>query len=76
MTEALITELGKVHTLRVISRQSVMHYKGTNKTVPQIAKELNVDALVEGSILQIQLSQETRRGFLQSLLDPRQWPNR
>ncbi|MBZ5615135.1 MAG: tetratricopeptide repeat protein [Acidobacteriia bacterium] len=51
MTEALITELGKVHALRVISRQSVMHYKGTNKTVPQIAKELNVDALVEGSTL-------------------------
>jgi TolB-like protein/DNA-binding winged helix-turn-helix (wHTH) protein/Tfp pilus assembly protein PilF len=51
MTEALITELGKVHALRVISRQSVMHYKGTNKTVPQIAKELNVDALVEGSAM-------------------------
>jgi TolB-like protein/DNA-binding winged helix-turn-helix (wHTH) protein/tetratricopeptide (TPR) repeat protein len=51
MTEALITELGKVQALRVISRQSVMHYKGTNKTVPQIAKELNVDALVEGSTL-------------------------
>ncbi len=51
MTEALITELGKVHALRVISRQSVMHYKGTNKTVPQIAKELNVDAVVEGAAL-------------------------
>jgi TolB-like protein/DNA-binding winged helix-turn-helix (wHTH) protein/Flp pilus assembly protein TadD len=51
MSEALITELGKVHALRVISRQSVMHYKGTNKTVPQIAKELNVDALVEGAAL-------------------------
>jgi TolB-like protein/DNA-binding winged helix-turn-helix (wHTH) protein/Flp pilus assembly protein TadD len=49
MTEALITELGKVHALRVISRQSVMHYKGTKKTLPQIAKELNVDGLVEGS---------------------------
>ncbi len=51
MTEALITELGKVHALRVISRQSVMHHKGTDKTVPQIAKELNVDAVVEGSAL-------------------------
>jgi TolB-like protein/DNA-binding winged helix-turn-helix (wHTH) protein/Tfp pilus assembly protein PilF len=51
MTEALITELGKVHALRVISRQSVMHYKGTTKTVPQIARELNVDAVVEGSAL-------------------------
>jgi TolB-like protein/DNA-binding winged helix-turn-helix (wHTH) protein len=51
MTEALITELGKVPTLRIISRQSVMQYKGTTKTLPQIAKELRVDALVEGSAL-------------------------
>ena len=51
MTEALITELGKVHALRVISRQSVMQYKATGKSVPQIARELNVDAVVEGSAL-------------------------
>ncbi len=51
MTEALITELGKVHSLRVISRQSVMQYKGTTKPVPQIARELNVDAVIEGSAL-------------------------
>ncbi len=51
MTEALITELGKVQGLRVISRQSVMQYKGTNKAVPQIARELHVDAVVEGSAL-------------------------
>lgn len=51
MTEALITELGKVHGLRVISRQSVMHYKNTTKVVSQIARELRVDAVVEGSVL-------------------------
>ena len=51
MTEALITELGKISALRVISHQSVMQYKGTNKSVPQIARELNVDAIVEGSII-------------------------
>jgi TolB-like protein/DNA-binding winged helix-turn-helix (wHTH) protein/Flp pilus assembly protein TadD len=51
MTEALITELGKVHALRVISRQSVMQYKGTTKPVPQIARELHVDAVVEGSAM-------------------------
>jgi TolB-like protein/Tfp pilus assembly protein PilF len=51
MTEALITDLGKVHALRVISRQSVMQYKGSNKTVPQIAQELHVAAVVEGSAL-------------------------
>jgi TolB-like protein/DNA-binding winged helix-turn-helix (wHTH) protein/Tfp pilus assembly protein PilF len=51
MTEELITELSKVHALRVISRQSVMQYKGGNRTVPQIARELDVDAVVEGSVL-------------------------
>jgi TolB-like protein/DNA-binding winged helix-turn-helix (wHTH) protein len=51
MTEQLITELGKVRALRVISRQSVMQYKGTNKPVPQIARELHVDAVVEGSVM-------------------------
>jgi TolB-like protein/DNA-binding winged helix-turn-helix (wHTH) protein/Tfp pilus assembly protein PilF len=53
MTEALITELGKVRALRVISRQSVMQYKGTNTPVPQIARELHVDAVVEGSAMRI-----------------------
>ncbi len=51
MTEAVITELGQVRALRVISRQSVMHYKGMTKTIPEIAHELNVDAVVEGSAL-------------------------
>jgi len=51
MTEALITELQKITSLRVISRTSVMRYKKTEKLMPQIAQELNVRALVEGSIL-------------------------
>ncbi len=51
MTEALITDLGKIGALRVISRTSVMQYKGTKKTLPQIARELNVDAIVEGTVL-------------------------
>ncbi|MGH2569457.1 MAG: serine/threonine protein kinase, partial [Bacteroidota bacterium] len=50
MTEALITDLAKISSLRVISRTSVMHYKTNRKTVPEIAKELNVDAIVEGSV--------------------------
>jgi TolB-like protein/DNA-binding winged helix-turn-helix (wHTH) protein/Flp pilus assembly protein TadD len=52
MTEALTTELGKISALRVISRQSVMRYKGTDKPLPEIARELNVDAVVEGAALQ------------------------
>lgn len=51
MTEELITNLGKVAALRVISRTSVMQYKETKKTLPSIARELNVDAIVEGSVL-------------------------
>ncbi|MFC2166102.1 protein kinase, partial [Acidobacteriota bacterium] len=53
MTEALITELSKISALRVISRQSVMRYKGSNKPLPEIARELSVDTVVEGSILQV-----------------------
>jgi TolB-like protein/DNA-binding winged helix-turn-helix (wHTH) protein len=51
MTEALITELGKISVLRVISRQSITQYKATKKSAPQIAHELNVEAVVEGSVL-------------------------
>jgi TolB-like protein/DNA-binding winged helix-turn-helix (wHTH) protein/tetratricopeptide (TPR) repeat protein len=51
MTDELITELGQIGALRVISRTSVMAYKHTRKPLPQIARELNVDAVVEGTVL-------------------------
>jgi len=51
MTEALITELAKISAVRVISRTSVMQYKEAKKTLPEIANELKVDAIVEGSLL-------------------------
>jgi TolB-like protein len=50
LTEALVTELAQVRELRVISRTSVMTYKGTTKRLAEIARELNVDAVVEGSV--------------------------
>lgn len=50
MTETLIAGLAKVRALRVISRTSVMQYKGVHKPLPEIARELNVDAIVEGSV--------------------------
>jgi serine/threonine protein kinase/Flp pilus assembly protein TadD len=50
MTEQLTMDLGQIGALRVISRTSAMHYKGTKKTLPEIARELNVDAVVEGSV--------------------------
>src|SRR3984957_17177115 len=51
MTEELITDLAQISALRVISRTSVMVYKGARKPLPQIARELNVDAVVEGTVL-------------------------
>src|SRR6266568_1323320 len=50
MTDALITELAQYSSLRVISRTSTMHYKGSHKPLPEIAGELNVDAVIEGSV--------------------------
>ena len=50
MTEALITELAQIGGLRVISRTSAMVYKGAKKPLPKIAKELKVDAVLDGSI--------------------------
>jgi len=50
MTDELITNLASIASLRVISRTSTAHYKGTRKTIPEIARELNVDAVVEGSV--------------------------
>ena len=51
MTEELINDLGQVSTLRVISLTSSMSYKGTKKSLPQIARELSVDGVVEGGVL-------------------------
>jgi TolB-like protein/DNA-binding winged helix-turn-helix (wHTH) protein len=50
MTDALITNLAQVRALRVISRTSVMQYKRANKSLPRIAEELDVDAVVEGTV--------------------------
>jgi TolB-like protein/Flp pilus assembly protein TadD len=51
MTDELITDLAQISALRVISRTSVIPYKGVRKPLPQIARELNVDAVVEGTVL-------------------------
>jgi TolB-like protein/DNA-binding winged helix-turn-helix (wHTH) protein len=50
MTDVLITNLGKIGSLRVISRTSVMQYKSTKKPLPEIARDLNVDAIIEGTV--------------------------
>jgi TolB-like protein/class 3 adenylate cyclase/Tfp pilus assembly protein PilF len=51
MTEALIGDLAKISALRVISRTSVMRYKGSDKSLPEIARELNVEGIVEGTVM-------------------------
>jgi TolB-like protein/DNA-binding winged helix-turn-helix (wHTH) protein/Tfp pilus assembly protein PilF len=51
MTDAVTTDLAQYSSLRIISRTSAMQYKGTRKSLPQIASELNVDAVVEGSVI-------------------------
>jgi TolB-like protein len=60
MTEELINDLGQVSTLRVISLTSSMSYKGTKKKLPEIARELSVDGVIEGGVLregnQVQIS--------------------
>jgi TolB-like protein len=50
MTDALTTDLAQIGALRVISRTSAMHFKGSRETLPQIGHELNVDAVVEGTV--------------------------
>jgi TolB-like protein/DNA-binding winged helix-turn-helix (wHTH) protein/Tfp pilus assembly protein PilF len=49
INDALVTNLAQIHSLRVISRTSALQYRGSRKSLPDIAKELNVDAVVEGT---------------------------
>jgi len=51
MTDALITDLAQIRSLRVISRTSIMRYKGMRKSLPEIARELGVDGIVEGTVM-------------------------
>jgi hypothetical protein len=51
MTDLLLADLAQISSLRVISRTSVMQLKGTKKSLPEIARQLNVDGVVEGSVL-------------------------
>jgi TolB-like protein/DNA-binding winged helix-turn-helix (wHTH) protein/Tfp pilus assembly protein PilF len=51
MTDELITDLAQIHELKVVSKTSTMQYKGTRTLLPQIGRELGVDAVVEGSVL-------------------------
>jgi len=73
MTDQLITDLAKVGSLRVISRTSVMQYKGARKGLPEIAQELNVDAIVEGSVIRSGQRVRVTAQLVQASTDQHLW---
>jgi TolB-like protein/DNA-binding winged helix-turn-helix (wHTH) protein/Flp pilus assembly protein TadD len=73
MTDELITDLGQISALRVISRTSVMGYKHARKPLPQIARELNVDAVVEGTVLQVGNRVRITAQLIEALTDKHLW---
>jgi eukaryotic-like serine/threonine-protein kinase len=75
MTEELITDLAKIGALRVISRTSVMQYKGAKKPLPQIARELSVDAVVEGSVLRSGNRLRISAQLIEARTDRHLWAN-
>ena len=73
MTDQLITDLAKVGSVRVVSRTSVQHYKGTKKSLPEIARELNVDDIVEGSVIRSGQRVRVTAQLLQASTDRHLW---
>src|SRR6267142_6911999 len=73
MTEALITELGKISALQVISHQSVLAYRQTAEPLPQIARELKVNALLEGTALRSGSKVRITVNVLQALPERHLW---
>lgn len=73
MTEELISAVSKISSLRVISRTSVMTYKGANKSLPEIAKELRVDAVVEGSVMRSDQKVRITAQLIHALDDRHLW---
>ncbi len=73
VTDQLITDLAKVGSLRVISRTSVMRYKGTRKSLPEIARELNVAAIVEGSVIRSGQRVRVTAQLIQAPTDQHLW---
>jgi eukaryotic-like serine/threonine-protein kinase len=76
ITEELITDLAKISALKVISRTSMMHYKGANKTLPQIARELNVEAVVEGSVQRVGQRIKINAQLIRAATDEHLWAER
>jgi len=73
MTEALIFELAKLRALKVISRTSAMRYKGSAKSLPEIAEELNVEGVVEGSVLRVGQRVRITAQLIHAATDTHRW---
>jgi TolB-like protein/Tfp pilus assembly protein PilF len=73
MTDALITELSQIRKLRVISRTSVMQYKHSQKPLSEIARDLNVDAVVEGSVVRANGRVRISAKLLQASVEQSLW---
>jgi len=73
MTEALIGYLSRIHDLRVISRTSAMHFKDSSLAVPEIARTLRVDAIVEGSVIREGSRIRVHAQLIRAATDERFW---
>ncbi len=73
MTEALIAELAKIQSIKVISRTSIMQYKDTEKSMPEIAAELGVDALIEGSVMKADNDVRITAQLVHGMTDEHLW---
>ena len=73
MTDELITDVAKLPAVRVISRTSTVHYKGTKKTMPQIARELNVDGVIEGTVVRLGNRVRIRAQLIYAPTDQHLW---
>ncbi len=71
VTDELIGQLAQIGALRVISRRTVMQYKGAEKSLPEIAQELNVDAVVEGTVYQVGENVRVRVELIDALPEER-----
>ena len=75
MTDALITDLAQVSSLKVISRTSVMRYRGTQKPLPEIGKELNVDGIIEGAVIRAGDRVRVDTQLIEASTDRHLWAN-
>lgn len=73
LTDELITDLARNATIRVISRTSVMQYKGKHPSAPEVARELNVDALVEGTVERVADRVRIRAQLIDARSDRHLW---